>query len=123
MSVLKVALEIYNGDLKGYAKVPDEKSVRENQLKGYMQDLIKTSIETVIYKFRQASKSDYEADSIVIKVAIEFCLNIGATEFLFTQILELFKKNGFREKLIENLEPFIISGAFRNDYIPEDILK
>jgi len=29
LSVLKVALEIFNGDLKGYAKVPDEKEIRE----------------------------------------------------------------------------------------------
>ena len=56
-------------------------------------------------------------------MAIEFCLNIGATDFLFTDILDMFKKNGFRGKLIENLEPFIISGAFKNEYIPEDILK
>lgn len=30
LTVLKVALEIYNGESKGYAKVPDEKEVREN---------------------------------------------------------------------------------------------
>jgi hypothetical protein len=39
-----VALEIYNGDIKGYAQVPDEKEIREEKLKGYMQDLIKTNI-------------------------------------------------------------------------------
>jgi hypothetical protein len=49
--VLKVALELFNGDLKGYAKVPDEKEVRESMLRSYMKDLLRTSIETVIYKF------------------------------------------------------------------------
>ena len=29
LTVLKVALEIYNGESKGFAKVPDEKEVRE----------------------------------------------------------------------------------------------
>ena len=29
LTVLKVAIEIYNGDTKGYAKVADEKEVRE----------------------------------------------------------------------------------------------
>tara|TARA_B110000305_G_C18980636_1_gene421480 strand:- start:188 stop:331 length:144 start_codon:yes stop_codon:yes gene_type:complete len=29
LTVLKITLEIYNGNIKGYAKVPDEKDVRE----------------------------------------------------------------------------------------------
>lgn len=29
LSILKLALEIYDGDLKGYANVADEKEVRE----------------------------------------------------------------------------------------------
>jgi hypothetical protein len=44
LTVLKVALEIYNGNLKGYALVPDEKEVREAILKHYMKDLLKTSV-------------------------------------------------------------------------------
>jgi len=53
LSILKLALEIYNGDLRGYANVPDEKEVREQNLKGYMQDLVKSNIETVILKFKK----------------------------------------------------------------------
>lgn len=52
LAVLKVALEIYNGDLKGLAKVADEKELREMQMKSYLKELLKTSIETVIYKFQ-----------------------------------------------------------------------
>jgi hypothetical protein len=44
LTVLKVALEIYNGETKGYAKVPDEKEVREGILKSYMKDMIKDSV-------------------------------------------------------------------------------
>jgi hypothetical protein len=44
LTVLKVSLEIYNGDLKGYAKVPDEKEVRERILKPFMKEMIKDSI-------------------------------------------------------------------------------
>jgi hypothetical protein len=51
LTVLKVALEIFNGNLKGYGNVPDEKEVREAILKSYMKDLLKTSIQTVIMKF------------------------------------------------------------------------
>jgi len=44
LKVLKVALEIYNGDIKGYAKVPDEKEAREGLLQGVMKEMIKESI-------------------------------------------------------------------------------
>ena len=51
LAVLKIALEIYNGEAKGYSKVPDEKEIREGLLKGFMKDLIKDSVQQVIYKF------------------------------------------------------------------------
>jgi hypothetical protein len=96
-----VALGIYNGEAKGYAKVPDEKEIREGILKGFMKDMIKDSVQQVIYKFnstktasdpKQAvvSTETYQADSIAIKVAIEFCLSISATFFLFTEIYQIF---------------------------------
>lgn len=44
LTVLKVALEIYNGETKGYAKVPDEKEIREGILKPFMLDMIKDSV-------------------------------------------------------------------------------
>jgi hypothetical protein len=58
LSVLKVALEIYNGDIKGYALVPDEKEVREAMLKGFMQDLIKTNIQQVLQKFKKRESGE-----------------------------------------------------------------
>ena len=57
LRVLKVGLEIFNGDTKGYAKVPDEKEIREGMLKSFMKDMIKDSVQSVIYKYNQASKN------------------------------------------------------------------
>ncbi len=50
-TVLKTALEIYNGEVKGFARVPDEKEVREGLLGGYMKDMIKESVSQAITKF------------------------------------------------------------------------
>ena len=44
LSVLQVALEIYQGDLKGFAMLPDAKERRQEYLKDYMKKLIMTSI-------------------------------------------------------------------------------
>ena len=121
LGILKVALDIYNGDLKGYSQVSDEKEVRELEQRGYMQDLIKTTIQNMIYKFQHRNKgslsgsvsndldssthsalppSEIQADAIAIKVAIDFCLNIGITKFLFTDIFQLFVQYNLREKFI-----------------------
>lgn len=44
-AVLKAALEIYNGEAKGFARVPDEKEVREGLLGSFMKDMIKESVQ------------------------------------------------------------------------------
>jgi hypothetical protein len=56
LTVLKVCLEIYSGESKGFAKVPDEKDRRERLLKDYMKEMIKDSVNNVIYKYNQASQ-------------------------------------------------------------------
>ena len=68
------------------------------------------------------SEDSYQAYVIAIKVAIEFCLNINATDFLFSEIIQVFKQHGLWLKFIQNLEPFIMSGHFKNELIPEKIL-
>ena len=62
-----------------------------------MTDLLKTQIETVLYKYMSkkestlhTKKGDYHADDIAIKVSIELCLNTNTAGFLFTQMFELF---------------------------------
>ena len=52
LTVLKVALEIFNGEIKGFALLPDAKERRQSFLKDYMKKLILTSIQTVIFKFK-----------------------------------------------------------------------
>jgi hypothetical protein len=42
--VLKIATEIFNGDLKGYSDLPDSKETREEVLKPFMKELIRGSI-------------------------------------------------------------------------------
>ena len=43
-TVLKTALEIYNGEVKGFSRVPDEKEIREGLLGSFMKYMIKESV-------------------------------------------------------------------------------
>ena len=95
LTVLKVSLEIYHGEIKGFAMLPDARERRENFLKDYMRKLIMQSIQTVIFKYNKSgseksggstgidsnedqieSDKQFSIEEIAIKVSIEFCLNI-----------------------------------------------
>ena len=127
--MLKVSLEIYHGEIKGFAMLPDARERRENFLKDYMRRLIMQSIQTVIFKYNKSgseksggstgiesnedsSESDkqFSIEEIAIKVSIEFCLNIQEVHYLFTEIYDFFKEKGLRDKFILLLCPAIISG-------------
>jgi hypothetical protein len=56
-------------------------------------------------------------------VAIEFCLSINESAFLFTEIYDFFRENGLRDKFIQLLCPPIVAGQFRKEYVPEAILE
>jgi len=57
-----------------------------------------------------------------MKVAIEFCLQINATYFLFTEILQLFQERQLEQKFLACLEPFILAGQFKKEQLPESVL-
>ena len=141
LTVLKVALEIYNGEIKGFALLPDAKERRQSFLKDYMKKLILTSIQTVIFKFKTSSpqdsdsthndsddvnssteEKDFSIDKIAIKVSIEFCLQISEVDYLFGDIYRFFVEKDLEDKFIGHLCAPIIAGQFRSEYIPEHVL-
>ena len=125
---LKVALDIYHGETKGYFGVPYVKEEREHKLNHKMKDYIEQGIKSMIKNFNinrsgSLTSSDYQADKIAIKAAVEFCNRINWFKLLFSSIIKLFIEEGLEEVFIENLEPFILSGYFKDEYIPDVVLK
>ena len=62
-------------------------------------------------------------DVIAIKLAIQFCVSIKASNFLFSQVFDYFRQHSLMEKFIHLLEPSILAGRFRDDIIPDRILR
>lgn len=125
---LKAALDIYHGEMKGYYGVPYIKESREAVLKHKMMDLIQEGVSAMIKNFKSnkaedSSSSDYQADTIAIKAAVEFCNRINWFKFLFIGIIKLFIEEGLEAKFIENLEPFILAGYFKDENLPDFVLK
>jgi hypothetical protein len=71
---LKVALDIYHGEMKGYYGVPYVKEEREGKLKHKMKDLIEEGVREMIKNFTAnpstSESSDYQVDNIAIKAAL-----------------------------------------------------
>lgn len=125
---LKMALDIYHGEIKGYYGVPYIKEERERILQHSMMNLISDGIKSMIKNFKKnhnetPSNSNYTADIIAIKAAVEFCNRIGGLNFLFNGIIKLFTEEGLEDRFIENLEPFILNGYFKNAFLPDIVLK
>lgn len=125
LSVLKVALEIYNGEQRGYSGVPDEKLAREKEMRPYLKNLLKDSIQQVIFQYKGDRKENtqYEASTIALKVSIEFCINIHSIEFLFSDLYEIFQLNNLEDKFLLTLEPFILAGHLRKEILPHEKVR
>ena len=143
VKLLRAALDIYKGKLKGLAEVPEEEEIREGVLKVYLKGVLKESISRIIAKIaesqqlaedyvedeamqeeiQKAEVRAYEENNKAIRVAIEFCIYIDAIFFLFTDLISLFTDENLEHIFLENLQPFILSGKFRRYVMPEEILK
>lgn len=90
-------------------------------------DLIQEGIKSMIKNFNSTTNTyqsdDFRADNIAIKAAVEFCNRINAFNFLFSGIIKLFIEEKLESKFIENLEPFILGGYFKNEHLPDLVLK
>lgn len=71
----------------------------------------------------EAKTSALQWDLIAIKSAIEFCLAINSIQLLFTDIFQLFSQSGLETKFLTNLEPFILTGSFKKQTLPEFIVN
>ena len=99
--------------------MPDLKEVREARLGPYMREMIHSmikqesnkSLKNVVWSIGLQPDSK-EAIKMVMKVAIQFCLNINATDLLFENIYGIFKgkHSDLGELFIKHLQPFILSG-------------
>lgn len=125
---LKAALDIYSGSLKGLYGVPYITDARETALMKKLKELVVEGVGELIKYFHGNKNnlnqnSDYEKDNNAIKISIEFCHVINAFDYLFSVIFYEFEKEGYEYKFIENLEPFILSGYFKDELIPNNVLK
>lgn len=87
-------------------------------LRERMKDLLRKNINSCIKEFQEGEC----VSSKTLRVAVEFCIRVNALDHLFGELFRMFAEAGMEQRFFENLEPFILSGKFKNCKIPEQIL-
>jgi len=116
--VLREALEIFSGRMVGLAGVPDEKERRESYFREEMKHLLRENINACIKEFQEG----VSVSNKTIRVALEFCIRVGAIDHLFGELFERFAEAGMEQKYFENLQAFVLSGKLKQIAVPEVIL-
>lgn len=90
LKVLRAALDIYNGKMTGLAGLPDQVEERQSMLREKMKNLLRENIDACIREFQEG----YAVSSKTLRVAIEFCTRVGATDHLFNELFQMFADAG-----------------------------
>lgn len=115
LKVLRTSLDIFNGKMVGLAGLPDQKDTREQLLRNRMKDLLRENIDACIREFQEGEC----VQNKTLRVALEFCIRVGAIDHLFGELFTMFAEAGMEQKYFENLEAFILSGKLKHIKIPD----
>jgi len=82
-----------------------------------------SQIKSTIGKLREFEEERLQKYQTLIRISIEFCVELRDCYFLFYDLFLLFKDERLEEQFIRELEPFILAGRFQEWEIPNDILQ
>lgn len=120
ISLLREALDIFKGNVKGFAGVSDEDEIREGMMKMNMKNLLRETLSLIISNIKSGKAEEEQELTKAIRVGIEFSMAIGAVEFLMTELYDEFTSRNMEALFLQNLFPFILTGKFS---VSEEILR
>lgn len=137
------ALELYKGRVKGYQGLIDNAYLRESflraELKLFVKEIIQQMVEETTNNAQKQSKSvasgalsqseekaaRYYKFTKIVRIAIEFCVELKDCDFLFKDLCWLFQDHGGIETekiFINELENFILAGKFSEWELPPEVI-
>jgi len=120
IDALRISLEIFQGTLKGFADLSENKELREAAMRAFMKNFIQEGLETHLEKFDVVSNT--KANITQVQVTIEFCIAISAFDFLFNDLIMLFTEYGLEQIFFDSLEPYILQGSLNITPAPQDLV-
>jgi len=116
VTILWVALEIYLGSIKGFANFTQYAGVREPMVRQFMQSYITKSLKT----FLSTSTDDLVIN--ILQSTVEFCVKIGAYDYMLNELLIIFMEQGLEYQYLETIEHYLFANAFKSIVVSKEIV-
>ena len=92
-----------------------------------MKTFVETLVSQTIAQFRTQTaltkETVAENCALLIRVVIEFSIEIGEPVFLFEALQDQFKRAGLSNEFSAEIKPYILYGTFAECIIPEKVLE
>lgn len=73
LTLLKAAIEVFHGEMRGFANLSDQKELRARQLQPTMRKVLLNLLASTV------KEDNVKFLTTLISAAIEFCLNLNET--------------------------------------------
>jgi hypothetical protein len=127
IEVFSRALNIYTGRLKGLRIEGETEQAKKEKMRTQLKTFIETLVSQTIAQFRTQTTLTKEtvADNcaLLIRVLIEFSIEIGEPVFLFEALQDQLKRAGLENEFSSEIKPYILAGTFAECIIPEKVLE
>ena len=120
LNLFSVGIKLYKNKFHALSNIPNLKKFKEKAQKkigGVLRQIIS---QYVILNIDENKNT--ESISQCIKLAIEFCIEIGDVEFLLNSIEPIFEEKKYSHLFLEKLTPFILRDKIEKIILSSDIM-
>lgn len=86
------------------------------------QDDSKEEIKVYLQKLEQFEDEKKKKFETLIRIAIEFCVELRDCDFLFKDLFWLFQDEKIEALFVQELEPFIMAGKLQDWELPNEVI-
>ncbi len=87
------------------------------------QDDSKEEIKVYLQKLEQFEDEKKKKFETLIRIAIEFCVELRDCDFLFKDLFWLFQEEKIESLFVQELEPFIMAGKLQDWELPNEVIQ
>lgn len=82
----------------------------------------KEQIRATLLKLDQFDDEKRKKFETLIRIAIEFCVELRDSDFLFKDLFWLFQEEKIEKLFVQELEPFIMAGKLKDWELPNEVI-
>ena len=119
-------IDLLKTNTNNFGFIPENKEKKEKLLIDKKEKLVKFDYLGCYLKQNFSElEEDFEKDYSFLSIGIEFAIEIGSIDYIYNEVKKLKKEKKFEDKLVFQLEPFILNNKFQSnpDLISGDLIS